>query len=310
MRTNESFLRDILRIIVWYPIRWIILSIPIYGGIKLIGFMGDIDYAISINKRKRLNENLLIIMDYINCYSESMKKHIKEYFRNHYIDRLMIFLFPRFKKRNFTRFVEIKGLEYVDKALQSGKGVILVHGHFGPVHLPLVVLTRLGYQINQIGMPSDEGLSLVGRVVSFKIRMKYEAKLPAEIVRANGFLRVVFKWLKDNRVIMITGDGSGRKKKFGRHEIFKFFGHSVMFPLGPAILARKTGAKLLYVFVIPGEKKLYKIIIEKGPTTTKEYDEDIENATKHFIKRLESYVSKYPGFMHFLDIFCPGQLIV
>ncbi|MBI5181687.1 MAG: hypothetical protein HZA06_02115 [Nitrospirae bacterium] len=60
---------------------------------------------------------------------------------------------------------------------------------------------------------------------------------------------------------------------------------------------------------MPGEKRLYKIIIEKpliSRCNTKEIADDI---TGQFVKSLENHVSMHPGYMHFLDIFYPGGLI-
>jgi KDO2-lipid IV(A) lauroyltransferase len=268
--------------------------------------MGDINYYLSKGKKKALMDNLLHIKGSADKKDE---KTIREYFRNHYIDRLFIFIFPRFGVKETERFIEFEGIENLDNALKEGRGAILVHGHFGPVHLPLVALSRLGYKMKQIGFPSDEGLSWIGRGVAFRLRMKYESKIPAEIIKADSFLRGAFRWLSDNGIIMITGDGSGIENRLGRHKTFIFFEQPVFFPLGPAVLAQKTGAKILPMFIMPGEKKLYKIIIEEPLTSmcnTKEIASDI---TSQFVKSLESHVSKYPGYMHFLDIFYPGGLI-
>ena len=205
--------------------------------------------------------------------------------------------------------MEIRGLEHLDESLKKGKGVILVHGHFGPVHLPLVSLARLGYKMKQIGLPSDEGLSWVGRNVAYRLRLKYEAKIPAEIIKADTFLRSAFRWLNDNGVIMITGDGTGTDKWYGRYETFAFFGYNLMFPLGPSILSEKTGASLIPIFIIPGKDRLFKIIIEQPITSQRPAPEKPFDLTEKFVKRLENYIAYYPGYMHFLDRFYLGGLI-
>jgi lauroyl/myristoyl acyltransferase len=299
--------RDLLRLFVWFPWRWLIAVMPVRGGITLLRMMGDVHYAAARGGKKNLRKNLGRMFSALNA--KEANRTVREHFRNHYVDRLLIFIFPKLSLREIDRYVDIDGLEHLDRALNQGKGVILVHGHYGPVHLPLVVLARLGYRMKQIGLPSDEGLSWIGRNVAFRLRLRYEAKIPAEIIMADGFLRSAFRWLHDNGVIMITGDGSGTEKRVGRHEIFSFFGQKVLFPLGPAILAAKTGAAILPLFIVPGDRKQYRIVIERPLTSNKKGEESIKDVTGQFIKRMEYYVSLFPGWMHFLDRFIEGKMI-
>ncbi len=309
MLVNENLSRDLLRLFIWFPFRWTIIILPVRWGIALLRMAGDIHYCLSRHRKGLIGENLSRIKGHhLKCKKDRLI--VREYFRNHYIDRLLIFIFPKFGTREIDRFVEIEGLEYLDGALKEGKGAILIHGHFGPVHLPLVVLGRLGYKVMQIGLPSDEGLSWIGKKVAFRLRLKYEAKMPAGIIKADTFLRPVFKWLRENCVIMITGDGSGTDRLIGKHREFEFLGHKVMFPLGPAILAERTAAAIIPMFIVPGEWKPYKVIIERPLTSGMCGEEKILHITDQFISRLENYILIHPGFMHFLDRFSPGALIM
>jgi KDO2-lipid IV(A) lauroyltransferase len=216
MVVNESFSRDLLRLVVWYPLRWLILILPVRWGIAALRTMGDMHYALSKSKKRVIQKNLGAIRSNTSSVGDSNTEAVREYFRNHYIDRLLIFIFPRFGVKEVKRFIDIEGLGHLDDALKFGKGVILVHGHFGPVHFPLVALAKLGYRMKQIGLPSDEGLSWIGKNVAFRLRLKYEALIPGEIIKADSFLRGAFRWLNDNGIIMTTGDGSGTEKHVGR----------------------------------------------------------------------------------------------
>ncbi|KJU82130.1 lipid A biosynthesis acyltransferase, partial [Candidatus Magnetobacterium bavaricum] len=119
--------------------------------------MGDLHYALSGGKRQRLLANLSDAG--IDCCDK--QQAVREYFRNHYMDRLFIFIVGRFDDRQIRRYIELEGVECLDAALGCGRGVVLVHGHFGPVHMPLTVLARCGFKIKQLGLPSDQGLSWV-----------------------------------------------------------------------------------------------------------------------------------------------------
>ncbi len=309
MIVTESIARDCLRLVVWYPLRWIILLVPVHWGITILRLLGDIQYGISRRKRAQLAENYRrLIPDPDVAGSGRSSQVIRAYFRNHFVDHLMIFIFPKMGQREIEKHIEFEGLNHLNWALAANRGVILVHGHFGPVHLPLVCLSRIGYPMMQIGMPSDEGLSRIGKIVAFRLRMKYEAKLSADIIHARSFLRPVIRWLKQSGVVMITGDGSGTADRVGRYDIFDFFGHRVSFPLGPALLSQKAGSMLLPLFIVPGKKKMYRIVIEP-PINDDGGHADMHAIVRKFVRRLEVYVNQWPGYMHFLDRFEVGKWV-
>jgi len=307
MKIHEGIHRDILRLIIWYPVRWLLMIAPLSFGFRLLDAMGNIHHFASRGKKASLLRNLTFVQPARD--TEKANEAVLRYFQNHYVDRLCIFLFPRLDAGAADALVEFSGREHLDAALAKGKGVILVHGHFGPVHIPLVVLARYGYRMKQIGLPSDEGLSWIGKNVAFRLRMKYEGMMPAEIIKADSFLRGAFTWLRGNGVIMMTGDGSGTDRHVGRHDAFPFFGHTLQFPMGPALLAGKTDSELLPLFIIPGEKKRYRIVIEPALASANSGPERVRDLTGQFVRRIEQYEGLYPGFMHFLDRFHPGGML-
>ena len=309
MVVNESFFRDALRLFVWYPLRWLVIALPVRAGIFVLRSMGDLHYLLARGRRSLLLENLRRMNLPGGGGGRQERAAVREYFRNHYIDRLLIFIFPKFDLKAGERLVEISGLEHLDDALRLGRGAILVHGHLGPVHLPLVVLARLGYRMKQIGLPSDEGLSWIGKNVAFRLRLRYENLLPAEIIHAESFLRPAFRWLRENGILMITGDGSGTQKRVGRHCRCPFFKQPVFFPLGPFLLAGKTGAAILPLFVTPGTRTAYRVVIEAPFVVGKGGENEAAELTREFARRLEARVAEQPGYLHFLDRFSPGNLI-
>ncbi len=308
MMVRESLVRDVLRLLVWYPLRWLVSFAPVGFGLAVFRLMGDAHYLLSRGKRELLGRNLDVLWRDPALRAQCRQANpVRAYLRNHYTDSLFIFLFPRFQASVVERLVEFQGLEHLEAALAAGRGAILLHGHFGPVHLPLVCLARMGFPMKQIGLPSDEGLSWVGKHVAFRLRMQYEAKIPAQIIHARAFMRPVLTWLGQNGALMITGDGSGTPDRIGVHERLRFCGHPVMFPVGPARLAQKTGAALLPMFVLPGTTRRWTVCIEPALATGE--DQTPAAIMQAFLQRYESHVARYPGHMHFLDRFTPGALI-
>jgi len=297
MKVDENPLRDVLRLLVWYPLRWFIGWLPARYGIRLLQCLGDIHYYSSRKKKRQLRETCARLP----LAAADVARIVREYFRNHYVDQLFILVFPQIGVAEIDQLVEFEGLENLDHALALQRGAVLVHGHFGPAHLPLVVLARLGYAMKQIGNPSDAGLSWVGRNVAFRLRMRYEAMMPAEIIKVGSFLRPVFIALKQNQVVMATGDGSGREDEFGRHHEYSLLGQNRRIPLGPALLAEKTGAALLPLFVLPGQKKMFRIIIGVQLTAPGLGKERAVGLMQAFLTQYEEHIWRFPGYMHFLD---------
>jgi len=305
MRTAESPARDLLRLMVWYPLRWLLCVLPPERALGALHWMGDLHCALAPGKRRLLADNLVRI----GMPQDNYPQIIRNFFQTHYVDQLFILIFPKINPGNISHFVKFDGLANLDGARKKGKGVILVHAHFGPNHLPLVALSHMGYPMKQIGNPSDHGLSWIGRHVAFRQRMRYEQRIPAEIIPASTFLRPVFIALRENKVIMTTGDGSGNERVFGKHHLFSFLGQSVLFPLGPAILARKTGAALLPLFIEPGKSPPFTVIIGNEISVAQEGETGLVAGMEQFLRRLEQYILKHPGSMHFLDRFRPGQMV-
>ncbi len=302
MVVRESLARDFFRLIVWYPLRWLVKLVPIRYGFAIFRVMGDMHYHLSRNKRNVIMKNLQSAFG-DNLTGKKLLDIVRNYFRNHYINQLQIFLFPRFNRNNIERFHTFEGLENLDNALKKGKGCILIHPHFGPAQLPLCALGIIGYPMMQLGLPTDEGLSFIGKRVAFRLRLKYESRIPARIVSANSFLRPIMEWLKNNNVLMMTGDGAGGGKFIGRFVPVEFCGKPILFPMGAATLAQNMDTSLLPMFTVLLEDGIYKTFMHK-PINYYEGDkkgENMETYTTIFAKKMEHYVYEYPYLWHFWD---------
>jgi phosphatidylinositol dimannoside acyltransferase len=302
MVVRESLARDILRLIVWYPLRHIVSVLPIAWGFALFRFMGDIKYVLSGKKDNAIAENIR------SAFGEKLSEAaaadtLRKYYRNHYVNQMQIFLLPRFNKKNLEKFHTFDGLDNLASALKKRKGCILIHPHFGPAQMPLCALGILGYPMMQLGLPTDENLSYIGKKVAFRLRMAYESRIPARIVSADTFLRPIFDWLKENKVLMMTGDGAGGGKFIGKFIPVSFLNKRLLLPVGAVSLALKNGAPLLPLITVEGENGAYKTIIhgpiELGGNSSKE--RATSDAVKEFAGIMEGYFCRFPHLWHFWD---------
>ena len=308
MRVTESFSRDIYRIVIWFPVRWMTLLLTTRIDFLIFKILGNIAFIIQREKRKKIIE---LFSKYLNSQKKKIiKKFTIKYFENHFIDRLHIFLYPRLRKSKNKDLITIAGEKILEKSLSKGKGVIILHGHFGPIQLQLLELAKRGYNINQIGLLSDDKLSYIGKKVAFRLREKYEGEIGAKILRADKFLREPFHILDKGGIIMMTGDGTGTEKKIGKYTSVNFLSEKIQFPTGAYSLASKTGADLIPVTIHRQLFDRYCINFYKPITIEPEQNiKDFSKYAQKFASFLEDKVISYPCHWHFWDDFTRGKLI-
>jgi KDO2-lipid IV(A) lauroyltransferase len=308
MRVSESPLRDVLRVIVWYPLRWIVQALPPRAALWIFLRMGDLHCLVATGRRARVGRNYRRLVP--AATEQEVHAGVREYFRNHYASQMLVMVYARLNRKGLYQLAEFEGLEHLEAATRSGRGAVLVHGHFGPEQLALVGLTLLGHPILQIGFLTDDGLSGVGRSVAFRQRRRCEDAMPGEILDARGEYRPAFRRLRNNGFVMTSGDGAGREERLGKHLPLFFFGHRILFPTGAFRMAQTAGACCLPVFVTRGERAPYRVVVEP-PLAVPDGGgaAGAEAMLGAFVQRYQLRAAAEPAFMRFLDIFEPGKLI-
>jgi len=300
MQVKESILRDILRLIVWFPFRWFLRIVPINFALFTIKTLGICHFHIAKKKKQMLLDT---ISKTLNISKSQGITIVKKYFEIHYLDRLHIFLYPRLTSSNIiTDYVRVENIQLLNEARRLKNGVLIVQPHFGPVQLTLLELALKGYLPMQIGFPTDKHLSKIGRKVAFKYRVKYEKMLPAPIIAADRFIGKAYRHLKKGGIVFTTGDGAGRGVCLGEHKMMNFLGKKRNIPLGPASLAIKTKAIFVPAFIIPESYNLFRIVFEE-PILPKYNDlsKDKIYITEKFLGVTETYIKTYPHCWHFWD---------
>lgn len=300
MTVNEGVFRDILRLFIWFPFRWIVNILSVNAALPLFKLMGDLHFLYGGRKKEKVSMNMHSILgDDIKNITATARK----YFETHYIDRLHIFLYPKLHTMtDLERFVRFENIDLLQRALHNGKGALIVQPHFGPVQITLLALALAGYKPLQIGYPSDKGLSAMGKQIAFRYRLKYEAMLPAPILPADEYMGRVYKHLKSGGVVLTTGDGAGGGIFLGEHKAFRFLGVERAIPLGPAAWALRTGAVFIPAFIIAESCNKFRIVFEEPIKGCHgDLEKDKIQITERFIAIAERYIRKYPHCWHFWD---------
>lgn len=305
MIVRESPKRDLARLIIWYPVRWIIRLLPVQRAFAFFRLLGDLHFRWG----KRSIIGLIRNLERSALDQPDTTSIARTYLRNHYVDRLHIFTYPKLRNAAALASVcRLTGLEHLQNARRHGKGAIIVLGHYGPIQLPLFHLGQSGMSVIQVGLPSDEGLSWIGRHVAFRLRLHYEAMIPARILPANRFLRPLFKQLAQNDVVMMNIDPAGGGQWIGPMIPQRFLGADIPFPMGSALLSAKSGAPVipLSISMSPDYRAECRLHAPLPPVAPGEE----ASCVSLLVEWYEKQVRKDPGLWHFWDEFEPGKLIV
>jgi len=146
---------------------------------------------------------------------------------------------PRLSPEEILRRVEFHGLEHVEKALQRGRGAIVVTAHYGHWELiPSAVRFRLP-QVEVAPTGRTLGNPLVQAMVASRRNLGGGLVLErdtAEIIRA----------LRRNAAVGILVDLRRSRNRGGI--LVPFLGHRAWTTHGPATIARRTGAAVIPAF--------------------------------------------------------------
>lgn len=295
----KSFLSIAIKWAFIFPIRWTILRLPIKTSLAIGEAGGLIYYFISPAFRNRLGIELRRI--FFDKNEKEIKKIIINTCKCYIQTEIEDLLYSKIYKNNVDQIIEIEGLNNLEKALQAGKGVILLHAHFGNPKMLIPALGYIGLRVNQIGLPPTDTFQFLEDAMNkkpsnivltlMKIKEESEKKLPVKFIYLHRSIQPVIDCLKKNEILALSIDG-GR----GKMVSVNFMGRKGAFMTGPIRLALKTGSVVLPVFVRRKQDNTHILSIEQRLFIDDDKDKDfaIKSAIEKFVLILEDYMKRYP----------------
>lgn len=183
------------------------------------------------------------------------------------------------------RSIRFSGLAHLRQAWEKGRGVLVLTAHLGSWELLVSAAAMLGYPVNIVYRPLDaKPLDLFFR----KLRGRYKAQL---LPKARA-MRPLLKALRQRELVGILLDQNARR----REGVFvDFFGKPASTNAGLALVARRTGAPVLPMFLVR-EGRRYRMVIEPEVPLVATGDKagDIRANTRRYNQALESVIRRYP----------------
>jgi KDO2-lipid IV(A) lauroyltransferase len=183
----------------------------------------------------------------------------------------------------------IRGLEHLAEARGRGRGCVLVTAHFGNFELAGAAVARhhpLDFVYRPLSNPAVE--AWIGRI---------RARAGVGLIPVGAGLRRTFESLRANRCVALLGDQDAR-----RHGVFvRFLGRPASTPVGPAVLALRTGAPLLFAVTFRGGDGRHVITIEPPLALDDPRAPDaVTRLTALHASRLEAWVRQRPEMWFWL----------
>jgi lauroyl/myristoyl acyltransferase len=225
-----------------------------------------------------------------NADWQVVKEVARDSFRN-YAKTLVDFLrYPHLELRDIQRAIPRQsGWENLDKALEKGKGVLIVTAHLGNWDMAGALLGSKGLPIYAVA-DTFEPKKLDDLING--TRERYGIKL---IKLDTASLRKIFTALKHNEIVMLLFDRPEDEKGVP----VQFFGETAWLPEGPAAIALKTHASIVLGYCLrrKGDKTFqgaFEEPIEYENLLTGDKAKDIQIITQQIVTRMEALIRHHP----------------
>jgi KDO2-lipid IV(A) lauroyltransferase len=250
------------------------------------GQLGKGMYYLDLEHRKVAIQNLHIAFGQEKSESE-IQGIAKRTFQNLGMMAVEFFRIPKMDAEMFKERVKIEGLEEALKLLEKKKGALLLIGHFGNWELMGLMSKVIGNPIMVIAKPMKQN-KWVDRFIT-----KIRNASGLEVIPNVKASRKVMKALSQNRLVGILID---QRAKRSEGVWVDFFGKKAPSTPALAVLAMRTGAPILPVFMIRNGFQKHRLLIKEPLqlVDTGDVNEDVETNTQLINHTLESMIRQYP----------------
>ena len=191
----------------------------------------------------------------------------------------------KLKESQFAEHFKIDGYHHIKNAYEKGMGVLVLTAHFGNWELLTIISGMIQFPLSIVVRPLD--FRPLDHFI-FNLRTRFGGK----IIPKKRSLRTILKSLSRGEMVALLMDQSA---DWYEGVFVDFMGHRACTNKGLALLALKTGAPVIPVFMIR-EKRGFRA--EFGPEIsthkTGDKQKDIEINTEEYNKVIENIIRRYP----------------
>ncbi len=240
-------------------------------------------YIIPIRKTTVI-ENLKIAFPDYNL--DRIKRIAFGCYKSFAITLVEILYFPQMNELDIKNKIICENLQLLRSKYEENKGVILLSAHFGNWEY---LGASLGVQLNLplSGIIKEQRNPYVSEWMN-----KARSKWTNNVVPLGISIRQTYQTLLDKHIVIIVADQRASEDSIK----VIFFGREVSVFVGPAVLALKTGAPIIYAISVRQDDNSYKTVCTEisKENLPESQDEKIKELSQRHMSYLEGYIRKYP----------------
>jgi len=258
--------------------------IPISLGLWIGRRLGQLAYLLNARRRAVAYRNLRAAFG-PEMSRRDINRIIRRMYQNLMQTLVEVLTFPRLSKGYAEKYVSLEGTENIERAAETGRGMIFLTGHFGNWELLGVNAALKGYPM--LVLAREQKHSRLNDLLN-----SYREITGCRVVKKGFALREMITALRNNSIIgMLVDQDAGKRGVF-----VDFFGRKTSTAHGPMSFALKTGAAILPVFIERRRGPYHRVYVERPLEIekTRDVQADIANGLQKFAAILESYVRRRP----------------
>jgi len=260
----------------------IVRKMSLAAALRTANALGDATFRILRIRRCVTEENLRA------AFPEKRPGEIEEIARSAYrhAARTGIELIrgPAEGKEGLLGRVRFVRRELLDEALEAGRGAVLLTGHFGNWELFGAALVHAGYPVSFV--VREQNNRMTDRVIN-----GIRTQTGAEVIPLGMAIRGVIRNLRANKFVALVADQDA-----GRRGVFvEFFGRPSSTAAGPAALAIKTGAPVLFGYAVREARGRHVLYAESIPVPAGLTEEEtVRTVLQDYSDQLERRIREHP----------------
>ena len=259
--------------------------LPLWAQLWLGRRLGDLAYWILPGRRRVARQNLTLAFGR-ERNTEELAGLCRRSFQHLGMMAVEVSAFLLTPPSVLLSRVSVEGMEHLRSAMGRGKGALLLTAHFGNWELLAACHVLTGFRLSVVVRPLD--LPTLDRVAA-----RLRTRTGVELIDKHNALSGVLSALRRQWMVGILLDQNASR----REGVFvPFFGVPASTSRGLALLAFKTGAPVVPVFIRREPDGCHRVIVDPpvplSPTGDRE--RDLGEATAAFTRVIEAKVRQWP----------------
>jgi lauroyl/myristoyl acyltransferase len=268
---------------------------PVPVAYRLAGWCGRFRYHWACRWKPRdVALRTMYLAMRLGVSDDAARAYLKRYFELESCEDLDCWICPRLTSETIGKVLSFDGFERLAEAMDAGKGLILTTGHVKGVWIGLVALALRGYKMALLKRQRVEIWYNPVERWFYGRRMDHLEKLGYQFIfnhPPNSFtLGRATSAVRQNRILFTMVD----LVQPGQHNDVEveFLHQHTLFPQGPALIARATGAPMVDFWIQRG-KEQSPAVFAIGELVN--VGRDYSAALQVLADRFTAYIEHEPG---------------